>query len=139
MLLRQKSKVSFSRLFHPKLKFRPQSLEKIVSPATLMKINLSKGCLKVPKLRPPLLKHQWLRPQFLSCRVLCVTSSYHLVNSSCCTFVVNRLREMLSSSFSSFSQEDHSKLRSSDRSCFLEDSEASFVPCGKDLEPLATQ
>ena len=69
-----------------------------------------------------------------------MTSSYHLVYSSCCTFVVNRLREMLSSSsFSSFSQEDHSKLRSSERSCFLEDSEASFVPCDKDLEPLATQ
>ena len=47
---------------------------------------------------------------------------------------------MLSSpSFSSFSQEDHSKLRSSERSYFLEDSEASFVSCDKDLEPLATQ
>ena len=69
-----------------------------------------------------------------------MTSSYHLMYSSCCTFVVNRLLEMLSSSsFSSFSQEDHSKLRSSERSCFLEDSEASFVPCDKDLEPLATQ
>ena len=69
-----------------------------------------------------------------------MTSSYHLVYSSCCTFVVNGLREMLySSSFSSFSQEDHSKLRSSERTCFLEDSEASFVPCDKDLEPLATQ
>ena len=44
-----------------------------------------------------------------------------------------------SSSFSSFSQEDHSKLRSSECSCFLEDSEASFIPCDKDLEPLATQ
>ena len=44
-----------------------------------------------------------------------------------------------SSSFSSFSQEDHSKLRSSERSCFLEGSEASFVPCDKDLEPLVTQ
>ena len=44
-----------------------------------------------------------------------------------------------SSSFSSFSQEDHSKLRSSERSCFLEDSEATFVPCDKDLKPLATQ
>ena len=44
-----------------------------------------------------------------------------------------------SSSFSSFSQEDHSKLRSSECSCFLEDSEASFVLCDKDLEPLATQ
>ena len=68
-----------------------------------------------------------------------MTSSYHLVNSSCCTFVVNRLREMLFSSFPSFSQEDHSKLRSTKRSCFLEDSEASFVPCEKDVEPLATQ
>ena len=27
----------------------------------------------------------------------------------------------------------------SKRSCFLEDSEASFVPCDTDLEPLATQ
>ena len=44
-----------------------------------------------------------------------------------------------SSSFSSFSQEDYSKLCFSERSCFLEDSEASFVPCDKDLEPLATQ
>ena len=68
-----------------------------------------------------------------------MTSSYHLVNSSGCTFVVNRLQEMLSSSsFSSFSQEDHSKLPFSKRSCFLEDNEASFVPCDTDLEPLAT-
>ena len=45
-----------------------------------------------------------------------------------------------SSSFSSFSQEGHSKLRFSERSsCFLEESEASFVPCNTDLEPLATQ
>ena len=44
-----------------------------------------------------------------------------------------------SSSFSSFSQENHSKLRFSERSCLLEDSEASFVPCDIDLEPLATQ
>ena len=44
-----------------------------------------------------------------------------------------------SSSFSSFSQDDHSKLRFSERSCFLEDSEASFVPCDTDLQPLATQ
>ena len=35
---------------------------------------------------------------------------------------------MLSSSFSSFSQEDHSKLRFSERNYFLDDSEASFVP-----------
>ena len=46
---------------------------------------------------------------------------------------------LLSSSLSSFSQEDHSKLRSNERSCFLEDSKTSFVPCDKDLEPLATQ
>ena len=46
---------------------------------------------------------------------------------------------MLSSSFSSFSQEDHSKLRFSECSCFLEDSEASFTPCDTDLVPLATQ
>ena len=44
-----------------------------------------------------------------------------------------------SSSFSSFSQEDHSKLRFSERSCLLEDSEASFVLCDTDLEPVATQ
>ena len=69
-----------------------------------------------------------------------MTSSYHLAYFSCCTFVVNRLREMLPSlSFLSFSQEDHSKLCSSEHSCFLEDSEASFVPCDKDLKPLATQ
>ena len=46
---------------------------------------------------------------------------------------------MCSSSFSSFSEEDHSKLRFSERSCFLEDSETNFVPCDTDLEPLATQ
>ena len=46
---------------------------------------------------------------------------------------------MLSSSSFSFSQEDHSKLRFNERSCFLEDSEASFVPCETDLELLATQ
>ena len=46
---------------------------------------------------------------------------------------------LYSSSFSSFSQEDHSRLRFSERSCFLEDIEASFVPCDTDLEPLATQ
>ena len=81
-----------------------------------------------------------LKVPYLSSGVLCVTSSYHLVNSFGCTFVVNRLREMLSSSsFLSFSQEDHSKLRFSERSCFLEDSEASSVPCDTDLEPLATQ
>ena len=69
-----------------------------------------------------------------------MTSSYHLMNSFRCTFVVNRLREMLSSSsFSSFSQEDHSKLRFSERTCLFEDSESSFVPCDTDLEPLATQ
>ena len=57
-----------------------------------------------------------------------MTSSYHLMNSSGCTFVVNRLREMLpSSSFSSFSQENHSKLRFSERSCFVEDSEATIA------------
>ena len=61
-----------------------------------------------------------------------MTSSCHLVNSFGCTFVVNRLREMLSSSSSSsFSQEDPSKLCSSERSCFL-------VPCDTDLEQLAT-
>ena len=38
-----------------------------------------------------------------------------------------------SSSFSSFSQEDFSKLRFSERSFFLEDSEASFVPCNTDF------
>ena len=46
---------------------------------------------------------------------------------------------MYSSNFSSFSLEDHSKLRFSERSCFLEDSETNFVPCDTDLEPLATQ
>ena len=138
VLLRGKSKGCFLRLFHPKLKVRPQTLEKNASSATLMKINLSKAWLKVPKLLPPLLMYS--RPQFLSSGVVCVTSSYHLVCSSWCTFVVNRLREMLSSlSFSSFSREDHSKLRSSEGSCLLEDSEASFVPCDKDLEPLASQ
>ena len=104
-----------------------------MSPTNLMKINLSKGCLKVRKLRPSLLKHR-------AHNFLCVTSSY-LVNSSGCTFVVNRLREMLSSSSSSsFFARGPFEVTFSERSCFLGDSEASFVPCDTDfIEPLATQ
>ena len=89
-----KINVFFPRLFHPKLKLR----EKIVSPTNLTKINLSKGYLKVCKLRPLFLKQQQSSPQFLSSGVLCVTPSYsHLILlatetncEKCCFLQVSR-------------------------------------------------